>query len=93
MTFVRIAANCGKGFGNDALIVLSEYLRQTLDKQTLIMRLFAKNERAVLSYNKADFQSAAKPIWAYMSPEYRPLFGDGDYGTGGDTLLVKDKSK
>ena len=51
-----------------------------------------KNERDMMSYNEADFQSASKPIRAY-TPEYLPLFGDGDYGTGDDKLLVKEKLK
>ncbi|MCL2706679.1 MAG: GNAT family N-acetyltransferase [Dehalococcoidia bacterium] len=81
-------ANCGKGFGTDALVALSEYLRQTLGKHTLIMRPSTKNERAVRSYNKAGFTVSDEPIAAFMQPEYLPLFGNGDYGPGGDALLV-----
>ena len=82
-------AHCGKGFGTDALVVLSKHLHRTLGIDTLIMRPSAKNERAVRAYRKAGFVVSGQPIDAYMPQEYLPLFGDGDYGAGGDALLVK----
>jgi len=83
-------AHCGKGFGTDALVSLSEYLRGALHKHTFIMRPSAKNGRAVRAYNKAGFVAIDKPTRAFMPPEYLPIFGDGDYGPGGDMLLVKE---
>jgi len=83
-------AHCGKGFGTDALVALSEYLRQTLNKHTLIMRPSAKNKRAIRAYNKAGFAASDKPIDTFMPPEYLPVYSDGDYGSGGDVLLVKE---
>jgi len=82
--------HCGKGFGTDALVALSEHLRQTFGKHTLIMRPSAKNERAVRAYNKAGFTVSDKPIDTFMPPKYLPIFGDGDYGSGGDVLLVRE---
>jgi len=82
-------AHCGKGFGTDALVALTEYLNREQGVHTLIMRPCARNARAVRAYNKAGFVPSAKPIDAYMLTEYLSLFGDGDYGPGGDALLVK----
>jgi RimJ/RimL family protein N-acetyltransferase len=83
-------AHCGNGYGTDALVALSEYLHEARGIHTLIMRPSARNARAVRAYNKAGFMSSGKPMDAYMPPEYLPLFGDGDYGPGGDTLLVRE---
>jgi len=82
-------AHCGKGFGTDAVASLSDYLNQTLGIHALIMRPSIKNKRAIRAYCKAGFAPSAEPIETYMPPEYLPVFADGDYGLGGDALLVK----
>ena len=82
-------AHCGKGFGTDALLTLTEYLHQTLGKNAMMMRPSARNKRAVRAYGKAGFVPSTEPIEAYMPPAYLPIFGDGDYGPQGDALLVK----
>ena len=82
-------AHCGKGFGTDALIALAGYLHENLGVNELIMRPSARNARAIRAYNKAGFLPAAQPIEHYMAAEYLPTFAAGDYGPGGDVLLVK----
>lgn len=82
-------ANCGKGYGSDALIALSDYLNKNMSINKMIMRPSAKNERAIKSYMKAGFQKSDLLPPEYMLNEYVDAFGSGDYGTHGDQLLVK----
>jgi RimJ/RimL family protein N-acetyltransferase len=82
-------ANCGKGYGSDAIITLGEYLRKTLGIQELIMRPSIKNVRANKSYEKAGFKKSNKRPDEYLLEQYVATFGDGDYGADESTLLVK----
>ncbi|MCL2105636.1 MAG: GNAT family N-acetyltransferase [Oscillospiraceae bacterium] len=82
-------AHCGKGYGTDALLALSARLHESLGMKSLIMRPSAKNARAVRAYNKAGFHKTEQPIGDFMPEEYLPAFAAGDYGPGGDVLLVK----
>lgn len=82
-------ANCGKGFGTDAILALGEYLNQTLDIRELIMRPSVKNVRAITSYEKAGFQQTDLCPDTYLLDKYISVYGDGDYGAGGSVLLVK----
>ena len=81
-------ANCGKGFGTDALIALGEHLHKTLGIHELIMRPSIKNARANRSYTKAGFIQSDKRPEEYLRSEYVAVFGDGDYGDE-SALLVK----
>lgn len=82
-------ANCGKGFGTAAVVALGEYLKNTLNIGTLIMRPSIKNERANKSYEKAGFTVSNKRPEEYLLKEYLPVYGDGDYGEDETVLLVK----
>ncbi|MDR2933374.1 MAG: GNAT family N-acetyltransferase [Oscillospiraceae bacterium] len=82
-------AHCGKGFGTDAIIALGAYLNEHLGVNELIMRPSVRNERAVRAYRKAGFETSEEPAGYYLLDEYMPLYGAGDYGEGGDILLVK----
>ncbi|MCL2569400.1 MAG: GNAT family N-acetyltransferase [Oscillospiraceae bacterium] len=82
-------ANCGKGCGTDAIVALGEYLNQALDIQELIMRPSIKNTNAIKSYKKAGLVESNMPADAYMLDEYIALHGDGEYGTDGTVLLIK----
>jgi len=82
-------AHCGKGLGTDALAALSDYLNENLGFEAFIMRPSAGNDRAVRSYNKAGFISTDKPIEDFMAEAWLADFAAGDYGPGGDVLLVK----
>jgi len=85
-------ANCGKGFGVDAIVSLGEYLKNSLGVNELIMRPSARNARAIKAYKKAGFQETDKSPSNYLLDKYMPLYGAGDYGEGGDVLLVKQFS-
>ena len=82
-------ANCGKGFGVDAIVSLGAYLNKNMDICDLIMRPSVKNARAIKAYRKAGFETTDKLPGDYLLDEYMPLYGAGDYGEGGDLLLVK----
>ena len=87
--WMNYEANCGKGFGSDALIALGKYLNENMGIDKLLMRPSIKNERAIKSYMKAGFEKSNMLPIEYLLEEYVELFGSGDYGTGGDVLLVK----
>ncbi|MCL2397211.1 MAG: GNAT family N-acetyltransferase [Defluviitaleaceae bacterium] len=82
-------ANCGKGFGTDALIALGDYLGQVLGITQLIMRPSVKNINAIRSYKKTGFKESNAPACDYLLEEYIPLYGDGDYGADETVLLIK----
>jgi RimJ/RimL family protein N-acetyltransferase len=81
--------HCGKGYGTDAIVSLCDYLSKTLGIREFIMRPSPKNERAIKSYKKSGFEESDKSPSDYLRDEYLELYGDGDYGIGGDVLLVK----
>ena len=82
-------ANCGKGFGTDAIVSLVEYLAETLGVCECIMRPSVKNARAVAAYKKAGFEASAMLPGDYFLDEYVARYGDGDYGEAETALLVK----
>ena len=85
-------ANCGKGFGTDAIVALSEYLFRELGIGEFIMRPSFKNVRAVSAYKKAGFEESGLKPNDYLLEEYVAVYGDGDYGAGETALLVKRKT-
>ena len=82
-------ANCGKGFGTEALRLLADYMGETMGIREIIMRPSNKNMRAVNSYKKAGFVESGKSPDYYMPVEYISQFGEGDYGEGKTALLIK----
>ena len=82
-------ANCGNGFGSDALITLTNYLYKNMNIDKMILRPSIKNKRAIRAYMKAGFEKSDLLPQRYMLDEYIELFSQGDYGVGGDQLLVK----
>ncbi|MCL2563665.1 MAG: GNAT family N-acetyltransferase [Oscillospiraceae bacterium] len=82
-------AHCGKGFGTEAIVLLGDYLHQTLDIRMLIMGPSVKNVRAVLSYKKAGFAVSDAPMCDYLLEDYVDEYGDGDYGVDGTVVLAK----
>ena len=82
-------ANCGKGFGVDAIVSLGEYLNKTLVIQELIMRPSIKNVRAIKAYKKAGFKKSDQCPNEYLLDKYVSIYGDGDYGADESVLLIK----
>ena len=87
--WMNCEANCGKGFGSDALIALGNYLNENIGIDHLLMRPSIKNERAIKSYMKAGFEKSNMLPTEYLLEEYVAFLGGGDYGAGGDVLLIK----
>jgi len=82
-------ADCGRGYGTDALTALTTYLHDALNFTTLIIAPAAKNQRAVRSYEKAGFTKTTEPMAHFLLPEYVTKYGDGDYGENETVILVK----
>ena len=82
-------ANCGKGYGTDALITLMDYLSRELGIREFIIRPSVKNARAIRSYKKAGFEESADSPNDYLLEEYVSLYGDGDYGAGETAFFVR----
>jgi len=90
--WINSEANCGKGYGTDAIVSLTNYLYLKMNITDFIMRPAAKNPRANKSYLKAGFiESDALPN-EYLLEEYLSVYGDGDYGEG-ETVLLRKKMK
>lgn len=54
--WLRSSADCGKGYGTDALRTLSDYLRHRFGLTRLVISPSARNERAVATCRKAGFE-------------------------------------
>ena len=87
--WINCEANCGKGFGTDAVSTLAEHISKTLGVCEAIMRPSIKNVRAVNSYKKVGFKESDKAPNEYLSDKYLLRYGDGDYGTNETALLIK----
>lgn len=85
-------ADCGHGYGTDALTALTTYLHDTLGYTTLIIAPAAKNQRAVRSYEKVGFTKTTEPMAHFLLPQYVAKYRGGDYGENETVILVKDTS-
>ncbi|MGL4695880.1 GNAT family N-acetyltransferase [Enterococcus larvae] len=82
-------ANCGMGFGTDAILILSEFLNRANGISELIIAPAMQNKRAVRSYEKAGFTHSAKAMVDFLESNYVALYGSGDYGLEETALMVK----
>lgn len=82
-------AQCGHGFGVDALVTLSDYLKNEMGIRALIIAPSIKNIRAVRAYEKAGFKKTNKAMSEFLQDAYIPLFGEGDYGIDETVILMK----
>ena len=87
--WMNLEANCGKGFGTDAIISLAAYLGETMQVREVIMRPSLKNLRAIRSYKKAGLEESNQVPGDYLLDKYLSVYGDGDYGAGETALLTK----
>ena len=75
-------ANCGKGYGPDALKALCEFLFRVFGTSEFVIRPSARNNRAIHAYEKAGFQVAD------LTPEeQKTQYGPGDYSDS--VVLIK----
>ncbi|KJF26881.1 hypothetical protein TZ02_10810 [Clostridium aceticum] len=92
--WMPIEKNCGKGFGSEAIRLFCDYLKEKLYIDRFIIRPSKRNERAVRAYEKAGFikikdADKQKIVQEYLLEEYWNIYGQGDYGTGDDIVLIK----
>lgn len=87
--WMSCSKKCGKGYGTDAIKTLCNYLHKNMGIKEMIMRPSVKNERAIKSYMKAGFEKSNRVPEDYLLDEYVFMYGGGDYGKGGDVLLLK----
>lgn len=86
--------SCGKGLGSEAIRTFCGYLKDVLGLERFIIRPSKRNERAVRAYEKAGFTRVAeeekqKVVQEYLLEEYWDVYGQGDYGTGDDVVLIR----
>ena len=91
--WLNCEANCGKGFGSDAIMSLADYLGSSMGIREFIIRPSVKNARAICAYKKAGFEDSDASPTDYLRDEYISLYGDGDYGAGKTALLIKRLSR
>ena len=85
-------AYTGKGRGTQAIKLLAERLFGDGYKK-IIIRPSIKNIPAIKSYGKAGFVEEKLVVGDYYKPEFVELYGDGDYGEGGDVFMVLENEK
>jgi RimJ/RimL family protein N-acetyltransferase len=78
-------ANCGKGFGPDAILALCAYLREEFAITTFMMQPSARNPRAVRAYKKAGFM-----VVSATSEEIKAEWGGVDHHDS--VLMIKTVS-
>ncbi len=54
--WLRSEADCGKGFGSDALRILTDYLHSEFGVTRVAISPSTRNHRAIAAYKKAGFQ-------------------------------------
>ena len=68
----------GKGYGNEAALMMTEFAEKTMSLKELILRVFVYNVNAIKSYEKAGF----------VRTEYLPAVECSD-GYKGDMIMMK----
>lgn len=91
--WMKDEASCGKGFGNDALYALSNYLKKELNIRLLLIAPAKKNTRAVKSYERAGFKRTDKKMNAFLAEEFQLMYGNGDYGVDETMILINHLDK
>ncbi|GAK06827.1 GNAT family N-acetyltransferase [Geomicrobium sp. JCM 19038] len=82
----------GKGYGQEALRGVINFLTQVYDIQTYLMRPWRKNETAVAAYKKVGFHEIKDfDIRDYYEPHMLIHHGDGDYGKETVNLVLTHK--
>jgi RimJ/RimL family protein N-acetyltransferase len=86
--------NCGRGLGSESLKIFCEYLIENHEIERFIIRPSKRNVRAVRAYEKAGFMKVSdedkqKVLKEYLLDDYLDIYGQGDYGTGDDVVLVR----
>jgi RimJ/RimL family protein N-acetyltransferase len=72
--WLRSEADCGRGYGRDALATLTQHLHETYGVTEFIMRPSARNQRALRAYARAGFAMLPMTLAQQVS-----LYGPADY--------------
>jgi diamine N-acetyltransferase len=72
---------CGRGYGSDALKVMTEYLHKTFGVTEFILRPSQRNQRAIGAYSKAGFE-----LLPLTNKQQAEIYGPGDYN---DTVVLQ----
>ncbi|MBN1318129.1 MAG: GNAT family N-acetyltransferase [Anaerolineales bacterium] len=75
--WLRSEADCGRGYGPDALDALCQYLHQKFAVQEFLVRPSARNPRAIHAYKKAGFARVD-----FSLEQIRDRWGVGEYTDG-----------
>lgn len=68
--WLRSEADCGKGFGSDALRTLTDYLNKEFAVTRVAVSPSARNHRAIAAYKKAGFHPVpAEEYHEFVKPE------------------------
>lgn len=78
--WMRSRADCGRGWGSDALRAMMGWLREAYGVGKFVIRPSARNERAVRAYERAGFARVEM-----SAAEQERLYGTGDYN---DTVVM-----
>ena len=81
--WLRSEADCGKGYGSNALRLLCAHLHEAYQVAEFIVRPSKRNRRAIAAYQRAGFELLV------LSPaEQRMAYGVGDYA---DTVVLSKR--
>ena len=68
--WLRSEAYCGKGFGSDALKILTDYLNKEFRITKVVISPSARNYRAIAAYRKAGFRMVPERLYhRFIKPE------------------------
>jgi RimJ/RimL family protein N-acetyltransferase len=81
--WLRSEADCGHGYGPDALATLARHLLDSIGATEFVIRPSKRNPRAIRAYQKAGF--ALVPM---TTKEQTALYGPGDYA---DSVVLRKR--
>jgi RimJ/RimL family protein N-acetyltransferase len=79
--WLRSEADCGHGYGTDALAALTRHLHDTIGAHEFVIRPSRRNPRAVRAYQKAGFV-----LLTMTQGQQAERYGVGDYP---DTVVLR----
>ncbi|MDF2548898.1 MAG: hypothetical protein K0R93_3796 [Anaerosolibacter sp.] len=88
--WMRSFKYCGLGYGVDALNQLIDKLHREQGIKEFIIRPSKENVAAIRAYKKCGFTLFEDfDPRNYVKEEFYDMYGDGDYGLGGDITLIR----
>ena len=81
--WLRSEADCGKGYGSNALRLCWDHLHESYGVEEFILRPSKRNRRAIAAYRRAGFE-----LLPLTPAEQHVAYGDGDYA---DTVVFSKR--